>query len=101
MGKINRDMMDLFINGIKDNEGRLQDQIEDTFNIKDQINDINADGINVTNSGMERIGFGSADMGLSQPVTVVLELDKVKLAETVFQLNKDETQRMGAQLAYV
>lgn len=95
------DMMDLFIQGIKDNEGRLQDQIEDTFNIRDQVADINAGGIEVTGGGMQRIGTGAADMGANQPVTVVLELDKVKLAETVFTLNKDEAQRMGVQLAYV
>ena len=95
------DMMDLFIQGIKDNEGRLQDQIEDTFNIRDQVADINAGGIEVTGGDVQRIGTGSADMGANQPVTVVLELDKVKLAETVFTLNKDESQRMGVQLAYV
>lgn len=95
------DMMDLFIQGIRDNTGRLQDQIEDTFNIRDQISDINAGSIEVSGSGMQRIGTGAADMGANQPVTVVLELDKVKLAETVFTLNKDETQRMGVQLAYV
>jgi len=35
----------------------------------------------------------------AQDITVVLELDRMQLAKTVFKLNKQETQRMGVRLS--
>lgn len=92
------DMMDLFAEGIRQNENTVYDQIESSFDFSDKIGGGN---MQVGVGGMQFVGNASANMGANQPVTVVLELDKVKLAETVFNLNKDESQRMGVQLAYV
>ena len=93
------DMMDLFIKGIKDNEGRLQDQIADTFNLQDQIQDVNAGSLEVSStSGMQGRLITPT---VNREVTVVLELDKVQFAKTVFELNNGESQRMGVALANV
>lgn len=35
----------------------------------------------------------------AQDITVILELDRMQLAKTVFKLNKQETQRMGVRLS--
>ena len=46
------------------------------------------------------ISTGNAEAsGGSQPINVILELDKVQLGKAVFALNNAETQRMGVNLA--
>ena len=87
------DMIDLFVKGIRDNENRLATAVEEAFNF----------GENITDGGIFTSGGKSSAAGQTpeKNVTVILQLDKTQLAKTVFQLNKEETKRVGLELANV
>ena len=94
------DMVDLFISGVKSNEKRLHDQIEDSFDFSGYINDFETNGS--VNTSVNLGGAGNLiTPTVGRDVTVILELDKTKFAKTVFRLNEDETQRLGVALANV
>lgn len=90
------DMMNLFMQGIKDNEGKLQNTLNSALNIGDvPTSDIMSVSPVSGSSGVKSIG-GSLGGGQH---TVILELDKVQLGKVIYTLNNQETQRMGVNLA--
>lgn len=89
------DMMELFAQGIKDNEGVVADAIGSTFDLRDQIGTGFGAG-RVVGMGESRPVMGS---GGSKNVTVILQLERTELGRVVYQLNEEETQRVGVKLA--
>ena len=87
------DMMKLFAQGIEDNEDMLKGTVEHAFDfgriIKDQ-------GV-FSPSGV----VGTTAAGLPEKnVTVILQLDRTQLGKAVFQLNKEESRRIGVEMTY-
>lgn len=97
------DMMDLFAQGIKDNEGMLTNTIADAFDFGDLVQA-------PSSLPMANVGGGFAnsasvlsamesEQNSNRNLTVILELEKNELAKAVYQLNNEETQRVGLSLA--
>lgn len=85
------DMMRLFAQGIKDNEGLITDAIDTAFDFGDAVNV----GIpQTTGTQMPELITPTA----SQPIQVTLVLDKQQLGKVVFDLNNQERQRVGVTL---
>lgn len=87
------DMMDLFAQGILDNEDKVSRAVESAFDFKDAI---------IPTGDMSNAAVG-ASSGLitptvSKPVTVVLEVDRQQFGKVVFNLNQEESQRIGVDL---
>jgi len=85
------DMVKLFAQGIEDSRGLIAQAIGDTFALPT--------GKQAAVSGQPYVVPHSASTGRS--LTVILELDKMVLGRAVYQLNNEETQRMGVRLAGV
>lgn len=87
------DMMDLFAQGVLDNEDKVSRAVETAFDFKDAI---------IPTGDMSNATVG-ASSGLitptvSRPVTVVLEVDRQQFGKVVFNLNQEESQRIGVDL---
>ena len=96
------DMMDLFAQGIRENENMLRSQIADSFDFGELISPISMRQAQTEETFTTPAhGFEERDTGTSKALTVILELNKTELARAVYQLNKDETQRVGVNLADV
>lgn len=87
------DMMELFAKGIRDNEHLITDAVSSGFDIRDQIG-ASFNGGRVVSSGAPRGISGS-----NGNTTVILQVDRTELGRVVFQLNDEETQRVGVRLA--
>jgi phage-related protein len=85
------DMVDLFIKGIKDNQRKLQNSVAEAFDFGETIIDQGVIGrsVSTTASGLPE-----------KNVTVILQLDKTQLGKAVFQLNKEESRRIGVEMTY-
>ena len=95
-------MMDLFAQGIRENENMLRSQIADSFDFGELISPISMRQAQTEETFTTPAhGFEERDTGTSKALTVILELNKTELARAVYQLNKDETQRVGVNLADV
>jgi len=90
------DMMELFAKGIKDNAGLIKDAVSDGFDLRGQIMSGFNGGTVVSTGPARTISSGNSD-GLSR--TVILQLDRTELGRAVYQLNNEETQRVGVKLA--
>jgi hypothetical protein len=87
------DMMELFAKGIRDNEHLISDAVSSGFDLRDQIG-ASFNGGRVISSGAPRsISGGNGN------TTVILQVDRTELGRVVFQLNDEETQRVGVRLA--
>lgn len=87
------DMMDLFAQGVLDNEDKVTNAVEKAFDLKDTIIS--------TPSAIQSVTGASS--GLITPnagnnITVVLELDGEKFGKAVFNANLAESQRIGVDL---
>ena len=87
------DMMDLFAQGVLDNEDKVTNAVEKAFDLKDTIISTPSAIPSVT----------GASSGLITPnagnnITVVLELDGEKFGKAVFNANLAESQRIGVDL---
>lgn len=84
------DMMQSFAKGIRDNTALVDNAITDAFNFKGML------------GGNGTLGNGGLiTPTASQPIQVTLVLDKQQLGKVVFDLNKQESRRMGVSLANV
>ena len=86
------DMMKSFAQGIRDNTHLVDSAIDDAFDFEGNVKG--------AMSGMKLIG-ASSSKDSNKDITIVLELDKVQLAKTIYSLNDSETQRVGVRLANV
>lgn len=87
------DMMDLFAEGILDNEDKVTNAVEKAFDLKDTVFSSSGDVSGVTGGAR-----GLISPTVSKPVTVVLEVDKTQFGKVVFNLNQEESQRIGVDL---
>ena len=88
------DMMRSFAEGIKANEYLIRDQIQKSFDFGEQM----MEGFKTGDfPSFEVPGFGGSSAG--RQLTVILELDRQQLAKAVYNLNSEETQRVGVKLA--
>jgi TP901 family phage tail tape measure protein len=92
------DMMELFAKGIKDNAGLIKDAVSDGFDLRGQIMN-GFDRGTVVSAGPSRTISGGGNSGDNRSMTVILQLDRTELGRAVYQLNNEETQRVGVKLA--
>lgn len=91
------DMMKLFAEGIKDNEGLITDAIDDAFDIQPAISaSVNAEGADAF--GMGTYGRTVDRGGRSE---AVMEVDRTVFARLVYRLYNEEAERVGVNLAGV
>ena len=86
------DMMRLFAQGIKDNEGLITDAIDTAFDFGDAMN------VGVTQNNMGTSLPGLITPTVTQPITIILEVDKQQFGKIVYNMNQAETQRVGVTL---
>lgn len=79
------DMIDLFTQGVKDNEDKLRKQVASSFDFSGAVTTPTA--------------YGQYNTGTNKQITIVLELDRQTLGKAVYQLNDDESRRVGVKLA--
>lgn len=82
------DMMQLFAKGIADNEDMLRRQVESSFNF--------SKAVTMPVGGSTR-SLATDGGGNSQ--TVILQIDRTELGRVVYNLNNEETRRIGVKLA--
>lgn len=92
------DMMELFAKGIKDNAGLIKDAVSDGFDLRGQIMN-GFDRGTVVSAGPARTISSGSNSGDNRSMTVILQLDRTELGRAVYQLNNEETQRVGVKLA--
>ena len=92
------DMMELFAKGIKDNAGLIKDAVSDGFDLRGQIMNGFDSGTVVSAGPARTISSGNSGND-NRNLTVILQLDRTELGRAVYQLNNEETQRVGVQLA--
>ena len=92
------DMMKLFAQGIKDNAGLIKDAVSDGFDLRGQIMSGFDSGTVVSAGPARTISSGNSGND-NRNLTVILQLDRTELGRAVYQLNNEETQRVGVQLA--
>lgn len=95
------DMMKLFAKGVEDNKAMLMNAISDAFDFKDAI--VNAPIANASATRYDSAGSVlksmQNDTNSNKDLTVILELDRSQFAKAVYQLNNQEVQRVGLNLA--
>lgn len=84
------DMMELFAQGIADNEDMLQRQVEKSFNFGNIAS--------MTTVGKPTNSLVSNN-DTARTQTVILQLDRTELGRIVYDLNNEETRRIGVKLA--
>ena len=94
------DMMELFIQGVRDKEGMLRSQIQRSFNFSDMmelgpVRLFTAPRMISAEEKPEEKDLYQKNRNL----TVILELDRTQLGRMVYTLNDEETQRVGVRLA--
>lgn len=91
------DMMKLFAEGIKENEGLITDAIDDAFDIQPAISaSVNAEGADAF--GMGTYGRTVDRGGRSE---AVMEVDRTVFARLIYRLYNEEAERVGVNLAGV
>lgn len=90
------DMMALFAKGVTDNEDLVTDAVNSAFDFGNMTvaPTMGAEALGGFNGRLETL-----QPTATNPVTVVLQVDKTQLGKVVFNLNKNEVQRMGVSLA--
>jgi hypothetical protein len=97
------DMMDGYSQGIRDNAWRVRSALEqsmalgDAFRAAPTSRGWTAQGVDDTPAPRFVDGGQSGGSG-SQPVTVVIRLDRYELGRAVFELNLDEARRRGSDI---
>lgn len=98
------DMMRLFAQGMRENEGLVRSQMERSFALPEQNNmkyqpaSMPTRLVGVNESALRSLSASSRGY-TNQPVTLVMEVDRTQFARLVYQLGREETQRVGVQLA--
>ena len=82
--------------GIEGESDRVQDAMARVSNSLSANADV---GISGVPTAADRARLIAPTAGAGRPITVILELDRVQLGRAVYQLNNDETQRVGVKLA--
>ena len=88
------DMIDLFDQGLRDNDYKLQEQLTASLSLKGLRQDVRQEDRPETTAVS-----GSAQQREPRQMTVVLMLREAEVARTVFRLNNEETQRVGLVLS--
>lgn len=89
------DMMQLFAKGIEDNKGLITDAIDSSFDVRPQITKT----VDAQGAGEEIIVPRGGAVGGGNTQTIVLEVDRVPFAKLVYDLNNDQSRRVGVKLA--
>lgn len=89
------DMMKLFAEGIEDNKGLITDAIDSSFDVRPQITKT----VDAQGAGEEIIVPRGGAVGGGNTQTIVLEVDRVPFAKLVYDLNNDQSRRVGVKLA--
>lgn len=89
------DMVELWNQGLRDNENKIRQQLSTTFAIGDQMRAMAPVPQYVQQA---EDAAGRVQTGPRQLV-VVLELNRSELGRVVYDLNNEETQRVGVRLA--
>ena len=89
------DMVDLWNQGLRDNESKIRQQLSTTFAIGDQMRAMAPvpQYVQQTEGAAGRVQTGP------RQIVVVLELNRSELGRVVYDLNNEETQRVGVRLA--
>lgn len=89
------DMMKLFIQGIKDYTPMVQSQLASAFALPDSGSQTSSGS-----GGREEPTITPAGLARTEPrtQTVILQVDRTRLGQVVYQLNNEETQRVGVTL---
>ncbi len=87
------DMVDLFIRGIKENEGRLTSTLENSFNLgTPELTTTSYSALKTTSTSTAK------SRASKEPVIVKLMIDRHELGEVIFELNNAENNRLGGHL---
>ena len=99
------DMMRLFAQGIKDNEGLVRSQMERSFALPEQNNmkyqpaSMPTRLVGVNEGTLQALSDASGSGSNGRPVTVVLQMNETEWGRGVFRLYEQEKQRIGVRLA--
>ena len=99
------DMMRLFAQGIKDNEGLVRSQMERSFALPEQNNmkyqpaSMPTRLVGVNEGALQALSDASGSGSNGRPVTVVLQMNETEWGRGVFRLYEQEKQRIGVRLA--
>ena len=88
-----KDMVDLFVKGLKDNQSEVSDQLARTFGMPDQTSGGVA-GAEAQAGAAQQI---TTPVNGNQPIDIVFMIDGVQ--RWVYRANQTESQRVGIQLA--
>lgn len=88
------DMMDLFAQGILDNEDKVSRAVESAFDFKDAITTREE----VQNATVGAAGGLITPTASKQPITLILEINQQQFGKIVFDANLAESQRIGVDL---
>lgn len=89
------DMVDLWNQGLRDNESKIRQQLSTTFAIGDQMRAMTP----VPQYVQAAEGAAARAQTGPRQLVVVLELNRSELGRVVYDLNNEETQRVGVRLA--
>lgn len=87
------DMMELFAKGIKDNAHLINDQLKNSISMDALYNNVPTERTYTPTNSMVTSG------GDTRTQTVILQIDRTELGRVVYELNNDETRRIGVKLA--
>jgi hypothetical protein len=94
--------MEGMANGIEDNLGMVEDAMDEMGDVvysEAPATDFTDTSTTTTSYGNDGNTFTVPRTQEPRQMTVVLELNKTVLGRTVYELNNEETQRVGVQLA--
>lgn len=99
------DMMQLFAQGIRENEGLVRAQMERSFT-PPEINNMRYEPasmpmrlVGVNEGTLQALSDASGSGSNGRPVTVVLQMNETEWGRGVFRLYEQEKQRIGVRLA--
>ena len=93
------DMVELWNEGLRENEGKLRQQLGLSFDLGSAIRSAAVLPEPERAPAEQRTeAFGGVQTG-HRDITVILQLDRQELGRAVYRLNNEETQRVGVKLA--
>ena len=87
------DMMDLFAEGILDNEDKVTNAVEKAFDLKDTIF-----STPTTVSGVTGASSGLITPNTGRDLTIIFQMNEEQFGRVVYRLNNDQIQRVGVNL---